>query len=106
MHSLGEESCIGWIPIRVTSKMAPHRGNWSQLSVRQVRRLYGVFGNTEVAIGFARHDQCLGFDRTQRSHQVSSIHLVRTDVRILPAPELRQKVVRIVLQKIGFPETL
>src|SRR5580700_11709004 len=101
VHSLGKEGRIRLIPVWVAGEMAPYRRNWSEFGLPKVRHFGGVFGYTEVAIGLAWHDECLGFDRTQGFHKVSSIHLVRADVGILPAPKLRQQVVGIVLLKIA-----
>ena len=62
-----------------------------------MHHLGGVFGNAEVAIGFAWHNERLGLDRAEGLHQVASIHLVGADVGILPAPELCQQIVGIML---------
>src|ERR1700733_15231171 len=58
-----------------------------------------IIGDAEIEIGFARHQQYLRLDGTERSREIAVVKRIRADVAVKPGVCLRIKVRRAALRK-------
>ena len=84
--------------------MSPIALTNAQFGVRHVLDFVFAVRRGEVEIGRGRHDDRLGLDGAERLFKISAVLRIAGDVRVLPGPQQREKIVRVLGEKEAFPK--
>ena len=79
--------------------MTPHAWDRLQAPARKMGKLGCAIGDAEIEIGFARHQQYLRLDGTERSREIAVVKRILADIAVKPSVRLRIKIRRAALRK-------